>query len=97
MHSLKTPQREESPKTFWNAAERVALEHEPELDNLFQRMLHDFSLSAEFYKKLNERMADSLQRFWDLVALAAVQGALGERGKGWGHDFKSIGHQVAED
>jgi hypothetical protein len=35
-------------------------------------MLTDFSLSAEFYKKLNERMADSLQRFWDLVAMAAV-------------------------
>lgn len=48
-------------------------------------------------EKLNERMADSLQRFWDLVAMAAVQGALGERGKGWDHDFKSIGRQIAED
>lgn len=91
------PQREESPSTFWDAAERVALEHEPELDDLFQRMLTDFSLSAEFYRKLNERMADSLQRFWDLVAMAAVQGALGKRGMGWGHDFKSIGRQIAED
>ncbi|MCE4025006.1 hypothetical protein LXM50_03360 [Microbacterium sp. Au-Mic1] len=89
------PQREESPQVFWDAAERVALENEPELNDLFQRMIGDYSLSDEFYRKLNERMADSLQRYWDLVAIAGVQGVLGDRGKGWGHDFKLIGRQIA--
>ena len=91
----ENPQRVESPQTFWDAAERVALENEPELNDLFQRMLKDFSLSDEFYRNLNERMADSLQRFWDLEAMAAVQGVLGDRGKAWGHDFKTIGRQIA--
>jgi hypothetical protein len=93
----ENPQREESPQTFWDAAERVALEHEPQLNGLFERMLNDFSLSDEFNRNLNNRMADSLQRFWDLVTMAAVQGVLGDRGKAWGHDLNTIGRQVADD
>ncbi|MDZ8171969.1 hypothetical protein [Microbacterium xanthum] len=89
------PQREESPQSFWDATERVALENEDELNELFHRMISDYSLSDEFYRRLNERIADSLQRFWDLAAMAGVQGVLGDRGKGWGHDFKLIGRQVA--
>jgi len=91
----ENPQREESPQTFWDVAERIALEREPELNALFREMINDISQSDEFYRRLNERMADSLQRFWDLVAMAAVQGVLGERGKAWGHDLKSIGRQIA--
>lgn len=93
----ENPQREESPQVFWDAAERVALENEPELNDLFRKMVDDFSLSEEFYSKLNSRMADSLQRYWDLVAMAGVQGVLGDRGKGWGHDFKLIGRRIAGD
>ena len=93
----ENPQREESPQVFWDAAERVALENEPELNDLFRKMVDDFSLSEEFYSKLNSRMADSLQRYWDLVAMAGVQGVLGDRGKAWGHDFKLIGRQIAGD
>lgn len=88
------PQREESPQSFWDATERVALENEVELNDLFHRMISDYSLSDEFSQRLNERIADSLQRFWDLVAMAGVQGVLGDRGKGWGHDFKLIGRQI---
>lgn len=91
------PQREEGPQVFWDTAERVALENEPELNDLFHRMIGDYSLSDEFYRKLNERMADSLQRYGDLVAMAGVQGVLGHRGNGWGHDFKLIGRQIAGD
>jgi len=91
------PQREESPQVFWDAAERVALENEPELNDLFSRMIADYSLSDEFYRKLNERMAESLQRYWDLVSMAGIQGVLGDRGKGWGHDFKSVGRQIVGD
>lgn len=88
------PQKEESPQSFWDAIERVALENEVELNDLFHRMISDYSLSDEFSRRLNERIADSLQRFWDLVAMAGVQGVLGDRGKGWGHDFKLIGRQI---
>ena len=93
----ENPQREESPQVFWDAAERVALENEPELNDLFHRMINDYSLSDTFYRKLNERMADSLQRFWDLLAMAAVQGVIGDRGKAWGHEFKLVGRQIVGD
>jgi len=46
------------------------------------------------HRRLDERIADSLQGFWDLTAMAGVQGVLGDRGKGWGHDFKLIGRQI---
>ncbi|WP_378145896.1 hypothetical protein ACFJGV_00130 [Cnuibacter sp. UC19_7] len=91
----ENPQREESPQAFWDAAERVALESEPEINAYFQRMMTDLSLSDEFYRRLNARIADSLQRYWDLVAMAGVQGVFGDRGSGWGHDFKNVGRQVA--
>lgn len=60
-------------------------------------MMSDFSLSDEFYHRLNARVADSLQRWWDLVAMAAVQGVLGERGKAWGHGIKAVGRQIVGD
>ncbi len=91
------PQREESPQVFWDAAERVALESDPTLKGLFDRMMRDYSLSDEFYRKLNERMADSLQRFYDLMSMAAIQGVVGERGKAWGHYFKNVGRQIVGD
>ncbi|MFS0852551.1 hypothetical protein [Microbacterium sp. 179-I 3D4 NHS] len=90
------PQREESPSTYWDVAERAALDDDDDLHALFQQMLEDFSLSAEFYKRLNVRMADSLRRFRDLVGLAAVQGVLGERAKAWGHEFNTIGRQITD-
>lgn len=93
----ENPQREDSPQVFWDGAERVALENEPELEALFHRMIADYSFSDGFYRRLNARMADSVQRYWDLVAMAGVQGVLGDRGKGWGHDFKNIGRQIVGD
>ncbi|EPD83635.1 hypothetical protein HMPREF1529_03017 [Microbacterium sp. oral taxon 186 str. F0373] len=91
------PQREESPQVFWDAAEAAALDSDPELKDLWQRMLQDYSLSDEFYRRLNERIADSLQRWLDLVSMASIQGVLGERGKAWGHDIKNVGRQILED
>ena len=58
-------------------------------------MLQGFNLIQE--SDSAKRMAESLQRYWDLVSMAGVQGVLGDRGKGWGHDFKSVGRQIAGD
>lgn len=93
----ENPQREESPQSYWDVAERAALEAEPGLNSLFSRMMSDFSLSDEFYQRLNARVADSLQKWWNLVAMAAVQGVLGERGKAWGHGIKAVGRQIVGD
>lgn len=93
----ENPQSEESPQSYWDAAERAALQAEPDLNNLFNRMISDFSLSDEFYQRLNARVADSLEKWWNLVAMAAVQGVLGERGKAWGHGIKAIGRQIVGD
>jgi hypothetical protein len=93
----ENPQREESPQSYWDAAERAALQTEPDLNSLYERMISDFSLSEEFYERLNARIADSLQRWWDLIAMAAVHGVLGERGKAWGHGIRAIGPQIVGD
>lgn len=57
MHSLRTRSGRRALRRI-DVAERVALENDAELNALFQRMLKDFSLSDEFYRSLNERMAD---------------------------------------
>lgn len=93
----ENPQREDSPQSFWDAAETVALESDSELKELFNRMMSDFALSDGFYQQLNARVADSLQRWWDLVAMSAVQGVLGERGKAWGHGINAIDRQILSD
>lgn len=94
----ESPQREDSPQSFWDAAERVAVENDPQLGDLFHKMLDgDLSLADSFNASINRRLADSLQSFWDLVVTAAVQGVLGDEGKGWGHDFKMVGSQISND
>lgn len=60
-------------------------------------MISDFSLTDEFYQRLNARVADSLQKWWNLVAMAAVQGVLGARGKTWGYGIKAVGRQIVGD
>jgi hypothetical protein len=90
----ENPQREDSP---WDAAELIALDHNPDLTDLRRRMLDDFSLSDEFYRSLNGRLASSLQNFWDLVTMAGIQGVLGARGASWGHDFRNVGRQIDGD
>lgn len=90
------PQREESPQIFWEVAQQAALKNDVALSELFHRMLDDLTLSDEFARSLNGHMADSLQRFWDLVTLSAVQGVCGERGKAWGHDFNHVGRQATD-
>lgn len=91
-----SPQQEESPQAFWDRVDRAAVDADPDLTQLFHDTMTDFSLSDEFNKKLNARAADSLQQWWDLVAVAGVQGVLGDRGKGWGHDIRTVGRQVIE-
>jgi len=93
----ENPQPEDSPASFWDAAERIALDHDAELTDLRRRMLDDFSLSDEFYRSLNGGLASSLQNFWDLVTMAGIQGVLGARGEVWGHDFKNVGRQIDGD
>lgn len=93
----ENPQREESPESYWDEAERAALQAEPDLKSLFSRMQSDCSLSDEFDQRLNARVADSLEKWWNLVAMAAVQGVLGERGKAWGHGINAVGRQIVGD
>lgn len=93
----QNPQRKASPKSFWEDVEGAALESEKDLSTLFRLMAENFSLHKDFNRQLNGRVADSLQRWWNLVTTAAIQGVLGQRGKAWGHDIKMVGHQVERD
>ena len=92
----ESPQAADRPEAYWNQAEQVALKADSELEALFHASVNDAALFDEFTRKLNERMADSVQRWWELVALAGKHGMLGERGGGWGFDVEPgmVGRQV---
>jgi hypothetical protein len=92
----ENPQREESPEAFWEVVDQAALDNDAELTALFHASATDFSLYEAFNRGLNEAVAESLQRWWELVAMAGKQGVLGERGSGWGHDVLLIGRQVSD-
>lgn len=82
-----SPQLEESPKSYWEKAEKVALATDPELKILFNQMVNDFSTPNAFNERLNSRLADSIQRWWDLVKISAIQGVFGDRAKSLGHQM----------
>ncbi|WP_457098831.1 hypothetical protein [Microbacterium sp. P5_E9] len=75
------PQKEDSPEGFWADIEEAARESDPELDALLHRYWADSTLIDEYHQRLHARIADSLQRWWDLVSMASVQGVLGGRGE----------------
>lgn len=91
------PQTQESPAAFWAEVDRAAMENDEDLRVLFNRSIQDLSLTDEFNKRLNAAAADSLQQWWQLVAMAGTQNLMGKRGSSWGLDQGIIGRQVIED
>jgi hypothetical protein len=80
-------QREESPEVFWDRVDQAALDSEPDIKQVWTASITDASRMDEFTALLNDRIAQSIDRWWRMVCMAGVQGVLGERGKGWGSDI----------
>jgi hypothetical protein len=88
-----SPQKADSPASYWDEVDRVAMENDSTLSELYNDAIVDYSLFERFTFQLNSSAADSIQRWWDLISMAGIQGVLGERGKGWGHDVRMVGQQ----
>lgn len=86
--------KDDSPEGYWEAVYNAARDADPELTRLFHAYAKDFSLHDTYMTGLNTAAADSLQRWWAMVAMAGKQGLMGERGVGVGLDQETIGRQV---
>ncbi len=76
-----TPDPAHDPVSQWDAAERAAIAATPEL----QRLRENDTWEA-FEAALLATVADSIRRWWSLVALMGMHGALGTDGKSFGAD-----------
>lgn len=95
-----SPQAGEDPGHMWSEAENVALRLDPVMKSKFEAAS---SAAPEvfdaFLHELEARLAESIERWWDVIALAGKHGILGARGKSWGFDVdrSMVGRQRRED
>lgn len=95
-----SPQTGEDPSHMWSEAENVALRLDPVMKAKFEAASGSApDVFDAFIHELEARMAESIERWWDVIALAGKHGILGERGKAWGFDVEKsmVGRQVREN
>jgi len=91
------PQAGPGPDEMWSIVEQVLIEHDDDLRAQRTAVTAtDPAAQESFIHALEARTADSLERLWRLLAMAGVQGVLGDRGKGWGIDVDPdlVGRQI---
>ncbi len=95
-----SPQAGEEPGHMWSEAENIALRLDPQMKAKFETASSDPDPEVfdAFVHELEAHLAASIERWWDLVALAGKHCILGERGKGWGFDVEKsmVGRQIRE-
>ena len=95
-----SPQAGEDPRHMWSEAENVALRLDAAMKARFEAASSnpDPEVFDAFVHELEARLAASIERWWDVVALAGKHGIFGERGGGWGHDVDKsmVGRQIRE-
>lgn len=91
-----SPQADDDPSAYWNAAELALLESKPEFRDLLYGAAHDSADWDRRTAELNGLMAKAIIDWWSLISYAGKHRMLGERGAGWGHDFdpRMVGRQV---
>jgi hypothetical protein len=94
------PQSGEAPGRLWDQAEREIWTSDPALEAEFHATVAgpvaDFDA---FLRRIEGGMADTIENYWELFCIAAIQGMLGERGsRSWGHDARRdmVGRQIRE-
>lgn len=93
----ESPQRGPSPEAMWSSVEQILLAHDEKLRTRLSAVTgRDAEAHEALIHQMEARTADSLQRLWDLIAMAGVQGMHGARGRGWGVDIDRdlVGRQI---
>lgn len=90
------PQSDDEPSAYWNEAEIALLESRPDFRSLFYGAVDD---PAEWDRRSAELVgyvADAVEDWWDLIAVAGKHAMIGERSKTWGFsiDRSSVGRQI---
>jgi hypothetical protein len=90
-------QRDEKPYAYWSRVERSAINEEP-LASQFAAAMADTGNQRrwdEFHASLQGRVADSLDRWWDMICWAGKNHALGKTGRALAFEVerKSVGRQ----
>ena len=92
-----TPQPWESPTEYWHRMEDVVLQ-EPQIAAAFTAAT-EFPLTSELWDHLhtliNQRIADSVERLWTMIAVCGRNHALGEAGATFGFEVhpSAVGRQ----
>jgi len=84
----------DGPDAYWEAVINAARDSDPAILNLFHAYAANQQGKEAFFRRVHEAIASSVQRWWDLLALAGVQGVLGGRGVDWGIDQGAIATQL---
>lgn len=93
------PQRLEDPAWMWDEAENIAVESNVELAATRSRALddpRDQGLWDSFIKALNNTIADSIHRWWEVTCVIGRHGVLGDDNKAFGFEAHpdSVGRQA---
>lgn len=82
------PQSWDSPIGYWDSIESAALASDAELNARYHAALAsgDQPEFDEFLSALNAKIADSLHRWWEMIAVLGRHGVLGETGKVFGFE-----------
>ena len=90
-------QSTESPTAFWNDLEQAVLASDPELRAQMNAAMNGGSNDdwEAFYSAVNNAIADSVYRWWEMIAILGRHGVLGETGTtfGWEVHPTAVGRQ----
>ncbi|KNH15989.1 hypothetical protein ACU18_15410 [Arthrobacter sp. ZBG10] len=91
------PQPWDSPEDYWQRIED-AVTDEPEIAAAYAAAMNDSSnnvLWDQLYSSINQRIADTVERLWTMVAVCGRNHALGEAGTIFGFDIhpNAVGRQ----
>lgn len=87
-------QEDKSPKHYWEKVEDEARKMDPSLQDLLHRYISRECRREEYIQTLTAKIAECLETWRELIAVAAKQGVLGDRAKDWGHSLKLPESQV---
>lgn len=90
------PQAGEQPKALWDQAERELIRADPALDAAFHAAAARPLEFEAFLQRLEGRMAQTIEDYWELLCFAGMHRMLGQRGVSWGTDARPdmVGRQI---
>lgn len=87
----------DGPDAYWEAVITKARDSDPVIGELFHAYAADIRGKEAFFRAAHEAIASSVQRWWDLLALAGIHDMMGPRGVGWATDQRAIATQLFDE